>query len=272
MNSHAKYTSRLVGTTVTLRICWRRPRCFIVSSPLAHRSDEQPNSRAGRQRRQQRPGRSRGAARAADHGRTRLPERQGKALDDFQGEHLSRANQTTCDTCSPPPTRTALDAALQAAMGGVPDPVFLWVAGTPRTWHGYTFPGTRWFATTPTRSTGLRASTTPQATRSRIQIGKHLPSQLSFLTYDNMMLERGDDNPLSSIEIRDETLRNADGSITLIAAPGPANGRANFLELKPGACRSSFARSEGLRRSSRHAWRSSAPAARPQAASRWTSW
>jgi len=129
----------------------------------------------------------------------------------------------------------ALDAALQSAMGGVPDPVFLWVAGTPRKWHGYTFPGTRWFAdNTDTfyRATRVYDDSSYEIT---IQIGKQLPSQLSFLVYDNMMLERGGDTPLSSIEIRDETPRNADGSITLIAAPGPANGRANFLELKPGA-------------------------------------
>lgn len=129
---------------------------------------------------------------------------------------------------------TALDAALQAAMGGVPDPVFLWVAGTPRTWHGYTFPGTRWFG--DNADTFYRATRVYDTSRYEItiQIGKQLPSQLSFLTYDNMMLERGGDVPLSSIEIRNDTPRNADGSITLIAAPGPANGRANFLELKPG--------------------------------------
>jgi hypothetical protein len=61
---------------------------------------------------------------------------------------------------------------------------------------------------------------------------------LSFLTYNWSMLETGggaqDDVPLSAIEITDATPRNADGSITLIAGPGPANGRRNYLELRPG--------------------------------------
>lgn len=134
---------------------------------------------------------------------------------------------------------TALDAALQAAMGGVPEPVFLWVAAAPRIWNGYSFPGTRWFAdNTDTfyRATRVYETSGYEIT---IMVGKQLPSQLSFLTYDNMMLEPGvagapTDTPMSSIEITDATPRNADGSITLMAGPGPANGRANFLELKPG--------------------------------------
>jgi hypothetical protein len=129
-------------------------------------------------------------------------------------------------------------AALYAAMDGVPDPVFIWIAAAPRKWHGYTFPGSRWFADnvdTFYRSARIDEHCTYEIT---LRTGKTLPAQLSFLTYNWSMLEtRGgaqDDVPLSAIEIRDTTPRNADGTITLIAGPGPANGRPNYLELKPG--------------------------------------
>jgi hypothetical protein len=133
---------------------------------------------------------------------------------------------------------TALDAALLAALGGVPDPVFVWNAAAPRTWHGYTFPGTRWFAdNTDTfyRSARVYETSSYEIT---VHVGKQLPSQLSFLTYNWMMLEAGNaaenDVPLSSVEITKATPRNADGSITLLAGIGPANGRPNYLEIKPG--------------------------------------
>jgi hypothetical protein len=159
---------------------------------------------------------------------------RAKALEDYKANPYAskpdflRHVQSATD-------ETALDAALLAAMGGVSDPVFVWDAATPHKWHGYTFPGTRWFgdnADTFYREVRVYDTSSYEIT---IQIGKQLPSQLSFLVYDNMMLEGGHENPVSSIEIRDETPRNPDGSITLIVAPGPANGRVNFLELKPGA-------------------------------------
>lgn len=128
-------------------------------------------------------------------------------------------------------------AALYAAMDGVPTPVFIWIAAAPRKWHGYTFPGSRWFADnvdTFYRSARIDEHCTYEIT---LRAGNTLPAQLSFLTYNWSMLEtRGgaqDDVPLSAIEIRDSTPRNADGTITLIAGPGPANGRPNYLELKP---------------------------------------
>lgn len=161
-----------------------------------------------------------------------------KALDDYKAnpyagkpDFLRHVKSATDET--------ALDAALQAAMGGVPEPVFMWVAGAPRIWNGYTFPGTRWFAdNTDTfyRSTRVYDTSSYEIT---VQVGKQLPSQLSLLTYDNLMLEPGvtgapTDTPMSSIEITNATPRNADGSITLTAKPGPANGRTNYLELKRG--------------------------------------
>lgn len=129
-------------------------------------------------------------------------------------------------------------AALYAAMGGVPEPAFLWIAATPRRWHGYSFPGSRWFgdnADTLYRAAKVDDQSTYEIT---VRPGEALPAQLSFLTYNWSMLETGggaqDDVPLSAIEIRPSTPRNADGSITLIAGPGPADGRPNFLELKRG--------------------------------------
>lgn len=160
-----------------------------------------------------------------------------KALKDFQAnEYASKPDFLRH-------VRSAADeagafAALYAAMDGVPDPVFIWIAATPRHWHGYTFPGSRWFADntdTLYRSSRVDDQSTYEIT---LHAGKTLPAQLSFLTYNWSMLETAggaqDDVPLSAIEITDATPRNADGSITLIAGPGPANGRANYLELKPG--------------------------------------
>ena len=114
-------------------------------------------------------------------------------------------------------------AALYAAMDGVPDPVFIWIAATPRKWHGYSFPGSRWFADntdTLYRAARVNDQSTYEIT---LRPGPALPAQLSFLTYNWSMLETGggaqDDVPLSAIEITDTTPRNADGSITLIAGP-----------------------------------------------------
>ena len=113
-------------------------------------------------------------------------------------------------------------AALFAAMGGVPDPVFTWFAATPRKWHGYTFPGSRWFA--DNTDTLYRAARVDERATYEItlRVGKSLPAQLSFLTYNWLMLETGggaqDDVPLSAIEIKDSTPRNADGTITIVAS------------------------------------------------------
>ena len=160
-----------------------------------------------------------------------------KALKDFQAnEYASKPDFMRYVKSAADEAGTF--AALYAAMDGVPEPVFIWIAATPRKWHGYTFPGSRWFA--DNTDTFYRAARVDDTSTYEItlQAGKSLPAQLSFLTYNWSMLETGggaqDDVPLSALEITDSTPRNADGSITLIAGPGPANGRPNYLELKHG--------------------------------------
>jgi hypothetical protein len=160
-----------------------------------------------------------------------------KALKDFQANEYASKPEFLRHVRSATDEAGAF-AALYAAMDGVPEPVFIWIAATPRKWHGYSFPGSRWFgdnADTLYRAARVNDKSTYEIT---LRPGKTLPAQLSFLTYNWSMLETGggaqDDVPLSAIEIRPSTPRNADGSITLIAGPGPANGRPNYLELKPG--------------------------------------
>lgn len=133
----------------------------------------------------------------------------------------------------------ATDAAVFAAVGNLPNPTFVWIAASPRKWNGYTFPGTRWFADntdTLYRMTRVSEKSTYEI---RIKVGPKLPAQLSFLVYNWLMHEGGGgektDLPLSAFEVTDATPRNPDGSITVLAGPDPANGRPNYLQLKPGA-------------------------------------
>lgn len=130
-------------------------------------------------------------------------------------------------------------AAINAAMGGVPEPVFMWIAAAPRTWNGYAFPGGRWFADnvdTYYRSAKVDERSTYEVT---IKTGDRLPAQLTFQVYNWLVLENGAtpeaDVPLSSVEITPDSPRNPDGTITLLVSAEPANGRPNYLQLKPGA-------------------------------------
>lgn len=133
---------------------------------------------------------------------------------------------------------TAMLASLNAAMGVAPEPTFIWVYATPRRWHGYTLPGSRWYADNADaiyRSARVDDTSSYEITA---YPGKVLPSQLSFMLYDWLEFETGtkerSDVPVDTIEITDATPRNPDGSITMTVGPDPANGRANHLQLKPG--------------------------------------
>lgn len=133
----------------------------------------------------------------------------------------------------------AFYASLHAAMGNLPDPVFFWSSGSPRKWNGYALPGSRWFgdnADTLYRGALIDDTSNYEVT---LHVGKTLPAQISVLVYNWLMFEDGtaasNDVPLAALEITDATPRNPDGSITLLAGPEPANGRPNYLQLKPGA-------------------------------------
>ena len=161
-----------------------------------------------------------------------------KALQDFETSDMAnkpdglRYVKSATD-------EAAFYAALNAAMGNLPDPVFFWSSGSPRKWNGYTLPGSRWFgdnADTLYRSALIDEASTYEVT---LHVGDTLPSQISVLVYNWLMYEGGtaasNDVPLAALEITDATPRNPDGTITLLAGPDPANGRPNYLQLKPGA-------------------------------------
>ncbi len=133
---------------------------------------------------------------------------------------------------------TAMLASLNAAMGVAPEPTFVWVYATPRRWHGYTLPGSRWYADNADaiyRTARVDDTSSYEVT---IRPGTVLPSQFSLMLYDWLQYETGtkerSDVPVDTIEITDATPRNSDGSITMTVGPDPANGRANHLQLKPG--------------------------------------
>lgn len=133
---------------------------------------------------------------------------------------------------------TATLASLYTAMGVATEPSFIWLFATPRRWHGYTVPGSRWYAdNADSIYRGVRVDET-SSYEITVRPEKTLPAQLSFMMYDWLMLESGtnehSDVPLGTLEITDATPRNADGSITLTAGPEPANGRTNHLQLKSG--------------------------------------
>jgi hypothetical protein len=128
-------------------------------------------------------------------------------------------------------------AALYTAMGNVPDPVFVWVYAAPRTWNGYTVPGSRWYAdNVDTHYRAIRVN--DSSTYEIILKLDTLPSQVSFMMYDWIMYETGtkerSDVPLGTFVVNEKTVRNADGTITLTLGPEPSNGRSNYMQLKPG--------------------------------------
>jgi hypothetical protein len=133
---------------------------------------------------------------------------------------------------------TAMLASLNAAMGAVPEPTFVWVYAAPRRWHGHTLPGSRWYADNADalyRSARVDDTSSYEVTA---QLGKIMPSQFTVMLYDWLQFEAGTterlDVPVDTMEVTDATPRNPDGSVTFTVGPEPANGRANHLQLKPG--------------------------------------
>ena len=161
-----------------------------------------------------------------------------KGLKDLQGSDMAgkpdgiRYAKSAID-------ETATFAALYAAMANAPKPAFIWVAATPRKWSGYSLPGSRWFGDNVDTFYRVVRVNDKASYEITLQPGKALPAQLSFLVYNWLVYENGtaaeNDVPLAAVEITDATPRNPDGSITLKAGPEPANGRPNYLQLKPGA-------------------------------------
>jgi hypothetical protein len=130
-------------------------------------------------------------------------------------------------------------ACTYLAMGVAPDPAFLWLYAAPRTWHGYTFPGTRWYAdNVDTRYCGLRVDD-KSTYEINIKFEKKHATQISFMLWDWLMYEKGiadnTDIPMGTFVIDQNTKYNEDGSVTLTIGPEPANGASNYIQSKPGA-------------------------------------
>lgn len=130
-------------------------------------------------------------------------------------------------------------ACTYVTMGVAPEPAFVWLYAAPRTWNGYTFPGTRWYAdNVDTRYIVMRVD--DQSTYEiTITLGERRASQISFMLWDWLMYEKGIGNetdvPMATFVVDENTKYNADGSITLTVGPEPANSRSNYMQSKPGA-------------------------------------
>lgn len=134
---------------------------------------------------------------------------------------------------------TAMFASLNAAMGASSEPSFIWLYAAPRRWHGYTMPGSRWYADNVDTFYRTLRIDEDSAYEINVRVGKTLPSQLTFMVYNWLQHDGTDprnDVPLGTLTITENTPpRNPDGTITLTVGPEPANGRLNHLQLKPGA-------------------------------------
>lgn len=133
---------------------------------------------------------------------------------------------------------TAMFASLNAAMGASSEPSFIWTYAAPRRWHGYTMPGSRWYADNVDTFYRTLRIEEDSAYEINVRVGKTLPSQLSFMVYNWLQHDGTDprnDVPLGTLAITENTPRNPDGTITLTVGPEPANGRPNHVQLKPGA-------------------------------------
>lgn len=135
-------------------------------------------------------------------------------------------------------TESAMFASLNAAMGGIPEPTFIWTYAAPRTWNGYSMPGCRWYAdNVDTYYRTLRVDVN-SSYEIKVYPIKKMPAQLSFMVYNWLQhdgMDPRNDVPLGTITVDEKTPHNPDGSITLTAGPDAANGRTTHIQLKPGA-------------------------------------
>jgi hypothetical protein len=133
---------------------------------------------------------------------------------------------------------SAMLASLNAAMGVAAEPSFVWVYATPRKWHGYTLPGSRWYADNADALYRAARVDDTSSYEINLRFDKQMPSQFTVMLYDWLQYETGtkerSDVPVDTLEITDATPRNRDGSVTVTVSPDSANGRTNHLQLKPG--------------------------------------
>jgi hypothetical protein len=165
-------------------------------------------------------------------------EAKAQGLKSYQEGELSKKPDGIRYAQSAVDEEVAL-ACTYVTMAVAPEPTFIWLYAAPRTWNGYTFPGTRWYAdNVDTRYVVLRVD--DQSTYEiNIKLGEKRATQISFMLWDWLMYEKGVGNetdvPMSTFVVDENTKYNADGSITLTISPEPANGRSNYMQAKKGA-------------------------------------
>jgi hypothetical protein len=165
-------------------------------------------------------------------------EAKAQGLKSYQEGELSKKPDGIRYAQSAVDEEAAL-ACTYVTMGVAPEPAFVWFYAAPRTWHGYTFPGTRWYAdNVDTRYIGMRVDD-KSTYEINIKFEQKHATQITFMLWDWLMYEKGIGNetdvPMATFVVDDNTKYNADGSITLTISPESANGRSNYMQSKPGA-------------------------------------
>jgi Protein of unknown function (DUF1214) len=132
----------------------------------------------------------------------------------------------------------AFASALDAVDSDPDRPKVVWGFTAPRTWLGYSVPGSRWGIDNPDNV--YRIIPVDASSKYRITVHAHGtgPIQFSFLVYDSFVGEDGRvshlDTPVAGLRDRD-IKRNRDGSFDITVDASPANGRANHIQTNANA-------------------------------------
>jgi hypothetical protein len=132
----------------------------------------------------------------------------------------------------------AFASALDAVDSDPERPKVVWGFTAPRTWLGYSVPGSRWGIDNPDNV--YRIIPVDASSKYRITVHAHGtgPIQYSFLVYDSFVGEDGRvshlDAPVAGLRDRDIKL-NPDGSFAITVDASPANGRVNHIQTNDNA-------------------------------------
>ncbi len=132
----------------------------------------------------------------------------------------------------------AFASALDAVDSDPERPKVVWGFTAPRTWLGYSVPGSRWGIDNPDNVYRI----IPVDAQSKYRITVHAagpgPTQYSFLVYDSFVGEDGRvshlDTPVAGLRDRDIKL-NPDGSFVITVDASPADGRDNHIQTNENA-------------------------------------
>jgi hypothetical protein len=128
----------------------------------------------------------------------------------------------------------AFATALDAVDSDPERPKVVWGFTAPRTWLGRTVPGSRWGIDNPDNV--YRIIPVNGGSKYEINVRSRAPGpiQYSFLVYDSFVGEDGRqahlDAPVAGLRDRDIKART-DGTFTITVDAGPADGRANHIQI-----------------------------------------